>query len=65
MSTVDLQDLTWHKSSRSGTGANDNCVEIAFAGSLVAVRDSKNPANAVLTFPAGAFTQWTGHTRRA
>jgi hypothetical protein len=28
-STVDLRDARWHKSSRSGTGTNSNCVEVA------------------------------------
>lgn len=31
MSTVDLSDLAWRKSSYSGGNNNDNCVEIAFA----------------------------------
>ncbi|HEV2781483.1 MAG TPA: DUF397 domain-containing protein [Actinophytocola sp.] len=58
MSTVDLQGLTWRKSSRSGgTGTNDNCVEIALAGPVIAVRDSKNPFAGALTFPATALTE--------
>lgn len=40
----------WKKSTRSG-GGGDNCVEVAFAGDgTVGVRDSKNPADAVLEF---------------
>ncbi|MBM7772009.1 hypothetical protein JOD54_002213 [Actinokineospora baliensis] len=40
----------WFKSTFSGA-ANDNCVEVRFTeGSLVAVRDSKNPS-ATLTIP--------------
>jgi hypothetical protein len=62
---MEFQGLAWRKSSHSGGSTNDACVEIAFAGSRIAVRDSKNPATAVLTFPASAFTQWTGRTRRA
>lgn len=46
---IDLRDATWRKSSRSGP-YSDNCVEVAFVGGAVAVRDSKNPAEAVLLF---------------
>ncbi|RMI41827.1 DUF397 domain-containing protein [Actinomadura harenae] len=35
--------LAWRKSSRSGQGGGD-CVEVADAGSRVAIRDSKNPS---------------------
>jgi hypothetical protein len=53
---VDLAGLSWRKSSRStANGSNGNCVEIAFAGSVVAVRDSKNPDAAALAMPATAF----------
>jgi len=57
VSTVDLTRLSWRKSSRStANGDNGNCVEIAFAGPVVAVRDSKNPDAATLAVPATAFT---------
>ena len=46
--------LTWRKSSYSGTGTNDACVEIAFSGLAVAIRDSKNPT-ARLSLPATSF----------
>ena len=49
MTIEDFAGATWRKSSRSGP-YSDNCVEIAFVGSGVAVRDSKNPAGAVLFF---------------
>jgi uncharacterized protein DUF397 len=56
MSTVDVRGLAWRKSSRSGSDSdNDACVEIAFAGPAVAVRDSKNPAAGTLAFPGRAF----------
>jgi len=56
MSTVDLAGLSWRKSSRStANGSNGNCVEIAFAGPVVAVRDSKSPG-AALAVPGTAFT---------
>jgi len=54
---VDVRGLVWRKSSRSGgAGTNDNCVEIAFAGPMIAIRDSKNPPAGILTFPTTAFT---------
>lgn len=54
VSTVDLSGLAWRKSTRSGGGSNTNCVEVAFAGSAVAVRDSKSPnAGVVVLPPAG------------
>jgi uncharacterized protein DUF397 len=55
MSTVDLNGLSWRRSSRSTTsGDNGECVEIAFAGPVAVLRDSKSPAG-VLAFPADAF----------
>jgi hypothetical protein len=46
----------WRKSSYSGPGDGDSCVEIANNLTQVAIRDSKTPARATLTFPTGAFT---------
>ena len=44
--------VTWRKSSFSGSGAsNGNCVEVAFSGPAVAVRDSKSPDGGVLSYP--------------
>ncbi|HEY7598235.1 MAG TPA: DUF397 domain-containing protein [Actinophytocola sp.] len=64
MSTVDLSNLAWRKSSRSGSnGSNGACVEVAFAGPAVAVRDSKQPAAGTLAFPAAGWAQLTGALR--
>ncbi|MEU0964758.1 DUF397 domain-containing protein [Streptomyces sp. NPDC005917] len=46
---------TWRKSSYSGPGDGDSCVEIANSPTHISVRDSKAPARAVLSFPVGAF----------
>ncbi|MEV5880842.1 DUF397 domain-containing protein [Streptomyces sp. NPDC052101] len=46
----------WRKSSYSGEGDGNECVEIATAPTYVAIRDSKNPARATLTFPTPTFT---------
>ncbi|WP_435217905.1 DUF397 domain-containing protein [Streptomyces sp. bgisy034] len=46
----------WKKSSYSGGGEGNDCVEIASWPDRTAVRDSKAPARATLTFPTSAFT---------
>ncbi|WP_306321746.1 MULTISPECIES: DUF397 domain-containing protein [unclassified Streptomyces] len=45
----------WWKSSYSGPGDGDSCVEIADCHPRVAIRDSKNPAHGTLTFPTTTF----------
>ncbi|MFG2265474.1 DUF397 domain-containing protein [Streptomyces sp. NPDC048720] len=46
---------TWKKSSFSGGGEGNDCVEIAEGPTRIAVRDSKAPARATLTFAPRAF----------
>ncbi|MCD9873443.1 DUF397 domain-containing protein [Streptomyces guryensis] len=46
----------WRKSSYSGAGDGNSCVEIANSDTHAAVRDSKDPTAGVLTFPTGTFT---------
>ncbi|MFG3245135.1 DUF397 domain-containing protein [Streptomyces sp. NPDC048187] len=48
--------IQWQKSSYSGSGDGNACVEVALDHPLISVRDSKTPTRAVLTFPAPAFT---------
>nr|WP_078884728.1 DUF397 domain-containing protein [Streptomyces sp. CCM_MD2014] len=48
----------WRKSSHSGPGDGNECVEIATSATHVAVRDSKAPARATLSFPRAAFTRF-------
>ncbi|WP_406494922.1 DUF397 domain-containing protein [Streptomyces sp. NBC_01604] len=45
----------WRKSSYSGEGDGNACVEIANSPTQVAVRDSKTPTRATLTFKVDAF----------
>jgi hypothetical protein len=52
MSTPD----NWRKSSYSGEGDGNACLEVADSPARIAVRDSKAPARAHLTFPAQAFS---------
>ncbi|MFE7231270.1 DUF397 domain-containing protein [Streptomyces sp. NPDC001231] len=49
------QVIRWRKSSFSGGGDGNTCVEIANLHNRTAVRDSKAPARATLSFPAAAF----------
>ena len=46
----------WKKSSFSGGGEGNDCVEIANLHTRVAIRDSKAPAQGALSFLAGTFT---------
>jgi Domain of unknown function (DUF397) len=48
-----MSDVTWRKSSHSGS--EGNCVEVAFTPDVVGVRDSKNPDGPVLIFTSA---QW-------
>ncbi|MFD0772460.1 DUF397 domain-containing protein [Streptomonospora algeriensis] len=50
---VEISLPSWRTSSYSG--ANNNCVEVADLSGATAVRDSKHPDGAHLTFPA---TEW-------
>ncbi|MEU5595622.1 DUF397 domain-containing protein [Streptomyces sp. NPDC020298] len=48
----------WQKSSFSGGGEGNDCVEIAHLPTHIAVRDSKAPARATLSFPGEAFSSF-------
>jgi Domain of unknown function (DUF397) len=54
MTAFDPVHAAWRKSSYSGH-ANSDCVEVAVAGHIVAVRDSKNPDGSPLVFPSGEW----------
>jgi hypothetical protein len=60
---VDLSRARWRKSSRSGDGGGDNCVEVAFVGAVTAVRDSKNPTGPALMFPHPTWRAFLTITR--
>ena len=40
--TPDLSAVSWRRSSRSNSGGNGNCVEVASLVAAVAIRDSKD-----------------------
>jgi hypothetical protein len=54
----DLSPAHWRKSSYSGGGAS-NCVEVAVAGQILALRDSKNPGGPSLTFSPHQWRHFT------
>ncbi|MEV6961297.1 DUF397 domain-containing protein [Streptomyces sp. NPDC051207] len=54
----------WRKSSYSGPDDGNECVEIATTPTHVAVRDTKAPARATLTFPAESFTAFLDALKR-
>lgn len=54
MRALDPAAARWRKSTRSSS--SNTCVEVAFAGSTVGLRDSKNPAGPILTLPVPALT---------
>ena len=54
MDKIDLTRAEWRKSSYSS--GNGQCVEIAFVGEAVAMRDSKDPTGPALVFTPGEFS---------
>jgi hypothetical protein len=56
---VDLNDAVWRKSTASGPNC-DNCVEVAFVGDAIAVRDSKNPQGPALIFTQAEWDAFVG-----
>ncbi|MFF5359388.1 DUF397 domain-containing protein [Streptomyces scabiei] len=55
---------TWRKSSYSGPDDGNACVEIAPTPTHTAVRDSKTPSRATLTFSAPSFTSFIEALKR-
>ncbi|PSM44069.1 hypothetical protein C6Y14_06810 [Streptomyces dioscori] len=45
----------WRKSSYSGGGEGNDCVEVAATPTRILVRDSKMPTEATLSLPTGVF----------
>ncbi|MEJ8648630.1 DUF397 domain-containing protein [Streptomyces sp. MS1.AVA.3] len=54
--------LCWFKSSYSG-GEGNACLEVAHAGTRVAIRDSKAPGGPALAFPPAAFMAFIDSVR--
>lgn len=49
---VDSSGLRWRKSSASSNNDGNNCVEIAWSGGVVLIRNSRDRAGARLAVPA-------------
>ncbi|MFJ9703799.1 DUF397 domain-containing protein [Streptomyces sp. NPDC101234] len=45
----------WKKSSHSGGGEGNDCVEVADTATHISIRDSKAPAAGTLTFAVASF----------
>lgn len=59
---VALTGASWRKSTRSGPNC-DNCVEVAFVGGAVAVRDSKDQSGPAVGFTRTQWNAFLGSTR--
>ncbi|WKU46574.1 DUF397 domain-containing protein [Streptomyces sp. VNUA116] len=46
-----MRTTTWQKSTYSGNGDNNDCVEVAATGGTIALRESDTPATVVRTTP--------------
>jgi hypothetical protein len=60
----DNRAVTWRTSSYSGNSGG-NCVEIGAAALLIAVRDSKDPGGARLTFGRKAWEAFAATVKAA
>ncbi|MGV9528376.1 DUF397 domain-containing protein [Streptomyces cellulosae] len=54
----------WKKSSYSGSGEGNACVEVASRRTRIAIRDSKAPSRGILTVPAAAFAAFVDALKR-
>lgn len=59
---VNLEGAGWRKSTRSGP-YSDNCVEVAFVGGAVALRDSKDKTGPVLLFTPQEWAAFVDGTK--
>jgi hypothetical protein len=58
-----LKDAVWRKSSRSNGNGGNNCVEVAFLDTIVAVRDSKNQSGPALFFSSAEWAEFVNSTK--
>jgi hypothetical protein len=58
----DPSTAPWRKSSYSGNG--NNCVEVAAADGLIAVRDTANRDDVTRIFALRTWRQFTGRVKR-
>ncbi|TDD29286.1 DUF397 domain-containing protein [Actinomadura sp. KC06] len=53
----------WRKSSRSGSGAQSDCVELAALDDSIGIRDSKNPQLGHLTICRDSLRDLVGRVK--
>ena len=63
MLTHQLNGAVWRKASRSNGNGGNNCVEVAFLDTGVAVRDSKNRSGPALMFTPAEWTAFVDSTK--
>ena len=63
MSAHHLNDAVWRKGSRSNGNGGNNCVEVAFLDTGVAVRDSKNRSGPALMFTPSEWIAFVDSTK--
>ncbi len=63
MSAHHLNDAVWRKGSRSNGNGGNNCVEVAFLDTGVAVRDSKNRTGPALMFTPAEWIAFVDSTK--
>ncbi|TDD76646.1 DUF397 domain-containing protein [Actinomadura rubrisoli] len=54
----------WRKSTRSGSGAQSDCVEVAQLPGTVGMRDSTNPGGPKVALPAVGFRDLVAAIKR-
>ncbi|OPF83379.1 DUF397 domain-containing protein [Streptomyces antioxidans] len=47
-----MSEINWRKSSYSGAGDGNSCIELALIGTTVALRESDDPRTVLTTSPA-------------
>ncbi|TYB42911.1 DUF397 domain-containing protein [Actinomadura chibensis] len=60
---MNIEAVTWRKSSRSG-GNGGECVELASASGIIVIRDSKDAEGPVLTMGRDEFAALLAGLRR-
>ncbi|MFF9559879.1 DUF397 domain-containing protein [Streptomyces albus] len=56
-----LHELSWHKSSYSGSSGSSDCVEVAQTSGTVHVRDSKEQCGPILSVPSREWAVFVRH----
>jgi hypothetical protein len=62
-SAARLKDAVWRKSSLSNGNGGNNCVEVAFLDTIVAVRDSKNQSGPALFFNSAEWAAFVNSAK--